>query len=333
MNKIAVIAGLLGILVSMSASLGAMGADFKVGLVFDKGGKDDKSFNNAAYRGAMEAKDKSHVFVKYVEASDDNSFEPMLRAFAQKDFDLIIAIGVSQAEAMKKVAESFPQKHFAIVDAEVKEPNVKALMFQEHEGCYLVGAIAAWTSKTGKVGFIGGMDIPLIRRFEMGYIAGAKKANPGIKVIPNYIGITGEAWNNPPKAKELALSQYNEGADVIFCAAGASCAGAFDAAEEMKKFSIGVDSNQNWIKPGLILTSMLKRVDNAVFDAIEESQKGGFAGGVKHFGLADKGIDYAVDQYNDKILPPEIRKKADALKVEIIAGKIKVPDFYKTNAN
>ncbi|NDD90989.1 BMP family ABC transporter substrate-binding protein, partial [bacterium] len=249
---------------------------------------------------------------------------------AQKDFGLIIGVGVAQADAMKKVAAQFPDKHFAVVDAEVRAPNVQSLLFQEHEGSFLVGAIAAMASKTGKVGFIGGMDIPLIRRFEMGYAAGAKHVNPKAQVLSNYIGVTGDAWNNPPKAKELALSQYQRGADVIFSAAGASTMGIFDAAEDQKKFAIGVDSNQNWIKPGLVLTSMLKKVDVAVYRSIEQTVQKKFAPGVIRHGLVDSGVDYSVDQYNEKVLPPEMRKKADAIKASIVSGKIKVPDYYKT---
>src|ERR1051325_1888658 len=179
----------------------ANAADFKVALVLDRGGKDDKSFNASAYEGAMRAKSKLGVFVKYVEASDDNAFEPSLRAFAQRDFDLIIGIGFAQKEAVKKVAAQFPEKHFAIVDSEVALPNVRSLMFEEHEGAYVIGAIAAMTSKTGKIGFVGGMDIPLIRRFEMGYEAGAKRVKPDITVLANFVGVTSEAWNNPPKGK------------------------------------------------------------------------------------------------------------------------------------
>jgi len=304
-------------------------ADFKVGLVLDRGGKDDKSFNSSAYEGATRAKEKLGVFIKYVEASDDNAFEPMLRAFAQRDFDLIIGIGFAQKDPMKKVAAQFPKKHFAIVDAQVDAPNVRSLMFEEHEGAFLVGAIAAMTSKTGKIGFVGGMDIPLIRRFHVAYEAGAKRINPQITVMANYVGISSEAWNNPPKGKELAVSQYDSGADIVFAAAGASGLGVFDAAEEKKKFAIGVDANQDWTKPGLILTSMLKRVDHAVYSTIAETRSGVFVGGVKRFGLANKGIDYSVDQYNEKILPESVRKRADELKAEIIAGKIDVPDYYK----
>jgi basic membrane protein A len=305
-------------------------AEFKVGLVLDRGGKDDKSFNSSAYEGAMEAKKKLGVYVKYVEATDDNAFDPSLRAFAQRDFDLIIGIGFAQKEPIKKIAAQFPKKHFAIIDASVEAPNVESLIFEEHEGAYLIGAIAALTTRTEKIGFVGGMDIPLIRRFAMGYEAGAKKIKPQIKVFENYVGVTSEAWNNPPKGKELALAQYEAGADIIFAAAGASGLGVFDAAEDKKKFAIGVDANQDWTKPGLILTSMLKRVDQAIYAAIEAAKAGKYQAGVKRFGLANKGIDYSVDQYNAKVLTPEVRKRADELKAEIISGKIVVPDYYKS---
>ena len=304
-------------------------AEFKVGLVLDRGGKDDKSFNSSAYAGANEAKKKLGIFLKYVEASDDNGYEPQLRAFAERNYDLIIGIGFAQKEAVKKVAAQFPQSHFAIVDAQVDEPNVRCLLFEEHEGAYLVGAIAAMTSKTGKIGFVGGMDIPLIRRFEMGYEAGAKKINPQITVMANYVGVTSEAWNNPPKGKELGMAQYDAGADIIFAAAGASGLGVFDAAEEKKLYAIGVDANQDWTKPGLILTSMLKRVDEAVSTTIEEAKAGKFSGGIKRFGLANKGVDYSVDEFNAKILTESVRKRADELKQEIMTGTIVVPDFYK----
>ena len=322
----------LWVTVFLGAMLGAGPAqakELRIGLVLDKGGKDDKSFNSAAYVGAMKAKDELHVFVKYVEATDENSFENLLRAFAQKDFDIVISIGVTQRDAMRKVSAQFPAKHFAIVDAEVKAPNVRSMLFEEHQGSYLMGAAAALTSKSGAVGFIGGMDIPLIRRFQLGYEAGAKKVNPSIKVLANYIGITGDAWNNPAKGKELAVSQYDQGADVVFAVAGASNTGVFDAVEERGKFAIGVDSNQNWIKPGRILTSMLKRVDVAVFSTCRDLTQGKFEPGVHHFGLDTQGVDYAVDKNNEKILPESARKIIDALKAQIIAGKIQVPDYYK----
>lgn len=305
------------------------GDTFNIGLVLDRGGKDDKSFNASAFAGAMRAEKELGVSIKTVEATDNNAFESLHRSFAQRDFDLIIGIGFAQADAVKKVAALFPDKKFAIVDSEVEGANVRSLMFEEHEGSYLVGAIAALQAKSGKVGFIGGMDIPLIRRFQMGYEEGVKKINPKASITVNYVGVTSEAWNNPPKARELALSQYQQGVDVIFAAAGASGNGVFDAAEEKKKLAIGVDSNQNWMKPGFILTSMLKRVDEAVYETIKATKAGQFAAGTQRFGLGNRGVDYAVDQYNEGILSPESRKKADELKQEIIAGTIQVRDFYK----
>ena len=304
-------------------------ADFKVGLVLDRGGKDDKSFNSSAYAGAQEAKKKLGIALKFVEATDDNAFEPLLRAFAEREYDLIIGIGFAQKDSIAKVAAQFPNRHFAIVDAQVDAPNVRSLLFEEHEGAFVVGAIAALTSKTGKIGFVGGMDIPLIRRFALAYEAGAKHVNPSVAVAANYVGITSEAWNNPPKGKELALSQYESGADIVFAAAGASGLGVFDAAEEKKKFAIGVDANQDWTKPGLILTSMLKRVDRAVYSSIEDSLNGKFTGGIKRFGLANHGVDYSVDEFNSKILTEAVRKRADEIKAAIIAGQITVPDYYK----
>lgn len=304
-------------------------AAIKVALVLDKGGKDDKSFNSAAYEGATKAQKDLGIELKYVEATDTNALENFHRTFAKKNYDLVIGIGFAQTDAIKKVSKQNPQTKFVIVDGEINQPNVKSLLFEEHEGSFLVGYIAALKSKTAKVGFVGGMDIPLIRRFAMGYSAGVKYANPKAKVIENFIGVTGEAWNNPAKAKELALSQISAGADVIFVAAGASGSGVFDATEEKKVYAIGVDSNQNWIKPGIILTSMLKRVDIAVYETIKQTQDGKFTAGVTRFGLKDKGIDYSLDSFNEKVLTADIRKKADNIKSEIIHGKIKVPDYYK----
>lgn len=313
--------------------LSAQAEPLKIALILDKGGKDDKSFNAAAFAGAEKAKKELGIQLKLVEAMDDAAIEATMRSFAQKKFDLIIGVGFVMIDGIGRVAKQFPDLKFALVDSEVKLPNVRNLLFEEHQGSFLMGAIAAIHSKSGQVGFLGGMDVPLIRRFQMGYEAGAKYINPKIKVVNNYVGVTGEAWNNPAKAKELALSQYNKGVDVIFGAAGASTYGLFDAAEEKKKLSIGVDSNQNWVKPGFVLTSMLKRVDVAVFEVIKEAKEGKFEGGTERFGLENKGIDYALDEHNDKLLTPENRKKLDEIKKLILSGKIKVPDYYKNGKN
>jgi basic membrane protein A len=314
---------------AMTATTAKASGPLRVGLVLDKGGKDDKSFNSAAYEGATKAQRELKIDLKFVEATDTNVIENLHRAFARKNFDLIIGVGFAQTEAVKKVAAQYPNVKFALVDGEVTAPNVRSLLFEEHEGSFLVGAAAAMKSKSGKIGFIGGMDIPLIRRFSTGYEAGAKYINPKIQFIQNFIGVTGEAWNNPAKAKELALSQISQGVDVIFVAAGASGSGAFDAVEEKKKFAIGVDSNQNWMKPGFILTSMMKRVDVAVYNTIQDTQNGKFTAGPVRYGFKDKGVDYALDAHNKGVLTPDITKKLEELKAQILAGKIKVPDYYK----
>ncbi len=183
-------------------------------------------------------------------------------------------------------------------------------------------------SKSGKIGFIGGMDVPLIRRFQMGFEAGVKKINPKAKVLSNYLGVTGDAWNNPPKAKELSLDQHSRGADVIFAAAGNSGLGTFDAAAEKKFYAIGVDSNQNWMKPGVILTSMLKRVDEAVFDSVRLMKEGKFTTGLTRYGVQTKGVDYALDEHNDRLITPDQRKQLELIRSDIASGKIKVPDYY-----
>ncbi len=319
--------------VGLLVSVGLQAADLKVGLVLDKGGRDDKSFNAAAFRGATDAQKKLGIQLKVVESGDDTAIEPNLRTFAQKGYDLVIGIGFVQGTALAKVAKEFPKTHFLLVDNLLELPNVRSVIFKEHEGSYLVGAIAALTSKTNTIGFVGGMDIPLVRRFEMGYAAGAKAVNPKVTVLTNYIGSGSDAWKNPMKGKELALSQYNKKADVVFHVAGASGLGIFDAAEETKKFAIGVDSNQNWIKPGRVLTSMIKGVDVAVYKTIEELKAGKFAPGKFSMGFAENAIDFALDEHNRAILTPEVEKRANALKADIISGKIKVPDLYELNKN
>lgn len=307
----------------------AMASQLSIGLVLDKGGKDDKSFNASAYAGVLRAEKDFKIKFKYVEATDTNAFEGLHRSFARKKTDLIIGIGFSQLEAVKKISAQFPDQKFVLVDGELNAPNVKSLLFEEHEGSFLVGAVAALKSKSNQFGFIGGMDIPLIRRFHLGYEAGVKHIKPKAEVIQQYIGITGEAWNNPTKAKELALAQYNRGVEVIYVAAGASGTGVFDAAEDKRRFAIGVDSNQNWVKPGFVLTSMMKRVDNSVYDAIRELSQNQFKSGVFRFGLKNQGIEVAVDEHNKNLLPPDLLKKVEALKADILSGKIQVPDYYK----
>ncbi|HEY0427967.1 MAG TPA: BMP family ABC transporter substrate-binding protein [Pyrinomonadaceae bacterium] len=312
----------------------------KVGIVFDIGGKNDRSFNAAAWEGVKRAANDLPICLNDVEPGNPTSIEPAMRAFAEKNFDLIIGVGFAQGPIMANVAKDYPKIKFAIVDGVILEDdgktpksNVASLVFREHEGSYLVGMIAASKSKTGVLGFVGGMNIPLIHKFETGYEEGARAVNPNIRVIDSYVGVTDGAWNNPGKGKELALSQIEKGADVIFTAAGNSGLGAFDAVEqygktngEANKFVIGVDSNQNAVKPGFVLTSMVKRVDNAVYDVVKEVLGGDFKGGFHAFGLEKDGVAYAMDDNNKALIPPDVIAKVEEAKKKIVAGEIKVTD-------
>src|SRR5213080_284634 len=324
-----------------------------VGIVFDIGGKDDRSFNAAAWAGVKCAetgmlpdgktscgKPAMDIVLRDVEPGNPVSIEPAMRAFAERGYDLVIGVGFAQSPIMQNVARDYPNIHFAIIDGVIFEDdgktpkaNVASLVFKEHEGSYLVGLIAGMTSKTGTLGFIGGMDIGLIHRFEGGYEQGAKAANPNIQVIQNYVGVTDAAWNNPGKGKEIALAQINKGADLIFTAAGNSGLGAFDAVEQSGKengrathFVIGVDSNQNMVKPGYVLTSMVKRVDNAVYDIVKLVTEHQFQAGFHVFGLESDGVGYVIDNYNRDLVSPDAIQAAEDAKKKIIAGQIKVTD-------
>ncbi len=313
----------------------------KVGIVFDIGGKNDRSFNAAAWEGVQRAERDLPICLHDVEPGNPTSIEPAMRAFAERDFDLIIGVGFAQGPIMANVARDYPNIKFAIVDGVIMEEdgktprkNVASLVFREHEGSYLVGMIAAEKSKTGVLGFVGGMDIPLIHRFAKGYEEGAKSINPNARVVTNFVGVTDSAWNNPGKGKELALSQIEKGADVIFTAAGNSGLGAFDAVEqygrnaqgEANKFVIGVDSNQNGVKPGFVLTSMVKRVDNAVYDVVNEVLNNKFQGGFHVFGLDKDGVAYAMDEHNQNLIPKDVIQKVEEAKAKIVAGEIEVTD-------
>jgi basic membrane protein A len=297
-----------------------------VGIVFDIGGKDDRSFNAAAWEGARRAREELPIVLRDVEPGDPASIEPAMRAFAERGYDLVIGVGFAQADIINRVAADYPDVAFAIIDGLSDRPNVASLVFKEHEGSYLVGMIAARVSKTGTLGFIGGMDIPLIHRFQTGYEEGARAVNPDIRVISNYVGVTDAAWNDPAKGKELAEAQIAKGADILFTAAGNSGLGAFDAAEQRDKFVIGVDSNQNWVKPGHVLTSMVKRVDSAVLQIIRDRVEGRFEGGLHVYGLENDGVAYALDDYNRDLIPPQVIAEAEAAKRRIMAGEIVVTD-------
>ncbi|HMW02058.1 MAG TPA: BMP family ABC transporter substrate-binding protein [Acidobacteriota bacterium] len=299
----------------------------RVGIVFDIGGKDDKSFNAAAWEGVKRAAKDLPIVLRDVEPGEPTSLEPSMRAFAERGYDLIIGIGFAQAPIMESVAKDYPNLNFAIVDSVIELPNVASLVFDEHEGCFLVGMIAARTTKTNKIGFVGGMDIPLIRKFAKGYEEGIHYVNPKCEVYENFVGINDAAWNNPGKGKELAKAQFDKGADIVFQAAGNSGIGVFDAAEEVNRFAIGVDSNQNWMKPGIILTSMVKRVDVAVYSTVKEVVEKKFKAGIHSYGLQNDGITFALDQYNQKLIPQTVIDEVDAARQKIIKQEIKVTNI------
>ncbi len=320
----------------------------RMGIVFDIGGKDDRSFNAAAWAGAHCAatgnwpdgsscgKPALGIVLRDIEPGNPTSIEPAMRAFAERGYDLIVGVGFAQTPIIEQVARDYPNIRFAVVDGVSDLPNVASLVFKEHEGSYLVGMLAAKTTKTGTIGFLGGMDIGLIHRFKVGYEEGARAVNPNIRVIPNYVGVTDAAWNNPGKGKEIALAQIGKGADVIFTAAGNSGLGAFDAVEQQgkengraKSFVIGVDSNQNMVKPGFVLTSMVKRVDNAVYDIMKDVVNGEFKAGFHVYGLDKDGVGYSMDEHNKDLVTPEMITQVDAAKKKIIDGEIKVTDAMK----
>jgi basic membrane protein A len=278
------------------------------------------------------AKKELGVDFEYIEPGPGADREAGLRQLASKsDIPLIFGIGFIFTDDITNIAKEFPSKKFACVDYTVDNskpmpPNLIALEFKEEEGSFLVGALAALVSKTNTIGFVGGMQSPLIKKFESGYAAGAETARPGCKVLINYAGITGDAFKNPGKGKEIALSQYAQGADIIYHASGVTGLGVFEAAREKKKLAIGVDSDQYHEAPGYVLTSMTKIVDTAVFETISSVLKGTFEGGkVKTFDLKSMGIDYVYDDNNKNLIPDNIRSQVEALRTKIINGEITVP--------
>jgi len=312
----------------LAAALSAAGvARAEPAVIFDMGGKFDKSFNQSGFDGAERWKKEAGKAYLEFEISNPAQREQAARRMAERGADPIVGIGFSQGTSMEKVAKDFPKLKFAIIDSVVKLPNVQSIVFAEHEGSFLVGMMAALASKTGKVGFVGGMDIPLIRKFQCGFEQGAKYANPKAQVSGNMTGTTPAAWNDPARGAELAKAQFASGVDVVFAAAGGTGIGAYQAAKDAGKLAIGVDSNQNHIQPGTMLTSMVKRVDVAVYNAFK-----GVTPGLTNLGLKEGGVDYALDEHNAKLVSADMKKKVDAAKADIIAGKIKVIDYMAGNA-
>jgi len=310
-----------------SAALASMALWAEPAVVFDMGGKFDKSFNEAAYNGMEKWKKETGKNYLEFEVTNESQREQALRRMAEKGASPIIGIGFGQASAIEKLAKEFPKLQFAIIDMVVSQPNVESVVFKEQEGSFLVGVMAAMASKTGKVGFVGGMDIPLIRKFQCGYEQGAKFANPKTEVFSNMTGTTGAAWNDPARGGELAKAQFAKGADVVFAAAGGTGIGVYQAAKDSKKLAIGVDSNQNHLQSGTMLTSMVKGVDVAVYNTAKSHKPG-----VTVLGLKEGGVGYAMDTHNAKLVTPDMKKRLDAAKADIISGKIKVADYMADSA-
>ncbi len=296
-------------------------------VIFELGGKNDKSFGEAAWRGAEAWKKETGKPYLEFEIANAAQREQAARRFAERGANPIVGVGFPQASAIDKVARDFPRTQFAIVDMVVDLPNVQSFVFREHEGSFLVGMLAAMASKSGKVGFVGGQDIPLVRKFQCGYEQGAKYVNPKVTSVYAMTGTTNAAWTDPARGAELTKAQIAQGVDVVFSAAGSTGFGIMQAAKDGGILAIGVDSNQNHLHPGTMLTSMVKRVDLAVLQAFK-----GIKPGISSLGLKEGALDYAMDEHNARLVTPEMRRRVDAAKADIVSGKLKVIDYTAANA-
>ena len=318
---------ILGTATAMTVIAGAAMAE--PALIFDLGGKFDKSFNEAAFGGATRWAEETGGSFREIELQSEAQREQALRRFAEAGNNPIVMTGFAFGNVLSEVAPDYPDTKFAIIDMVVDQPNVRSVVFNEHEGSYLVGMMAAGTSKSGTIGFIGGMDIPLIRKFACGYVQGAKAKNPDIKVIQNMTGTTPAAWNDPVKGSELTKAQISQGADVVYAAAGGTGVGVLQTAADEGILSIGVDSNQNYLHPGKVLTSMLKRVDNAVYEAMKAGAD--LEPGINVMGVANGGIDYAMDEHNAPIVDATLKNEVDNAAEKIASGEIMVHDYMSDN--
>jgi basic membrane protein A len=314
---------LAGAAAALALSAGASLAE--PAIIFDLGGKFDKSFNEAAFNGAKKWAEETGGSFKEIEMQSEAQREQALRRMAETGANPVVMTGFAFGDVLNKVAPDFPDTKFAIIDMVVDQPNVKSVVFTEQEGSYLVGILAAKATKTGTVGFVGGMDIPLIRRFACGYAQGVKSVNPDAKIVVNFTGTTPAAWNDPVKGAELAKGQKAQGADVIFAAAGGTGIGVLQAAADEGILSIGVDSNQNHLHPGQVLTSMLKRVDVAVYNAFKEGEA--MTTGVNVLDLKSDGVGYALDDNNAALITAEMADVVNAAAGKIKAGELTVHDY------
>ena len=321
---------LLGATAALALAAGAAAAE--PGLIIDLGGKFDKSFNESAYEGAQRWAEETGADYAETELSNEAQREQTMRRMADRGANPVVVLGFANASTLDVVAPDYPDTEFVIVDMVVDQPNVKSIVFSEHEGSYLVGMMAAMVSETGTVSFVGGMDVPLISKFACGYAQGAKAANPDVNVIVNMTGTTPSAWNDPVKGAELTRSQISQGSDVVFAAAGGTGIGVLQAAADEGIFSIGVDSNQNYLHPGSVLTSMVKRVDNAVYDSFTQANEGTLETGVSVMGLDNDGVGVAMDENNAELVSAEMQAAVDEARAKIVSGEIEVHDYLSDNS-
>lgn len=318
-----------GLLLGLSGAVAA--ADISPAVVFDMGGKFDKSFNQGVYEGVEKFKEETGIEYREFEVTNETQREQAIRRMAQRGANPILGIGFAQAGPLEAVAKDFPDIQFTIIDGVVDLPNVQSIIFKEHEGSFLVGLIAAMASESSSVGFVGGMDIPLIRRFACGYEQGAKFVDANVEVVQNMTGTTPAAWNDPGRGSELAKGQFDRGVDVIYAAAGGTGVGVYQAAVDGSKLAIGVDSNQNYLHPGTMLTSMLKRVDVAAYETFKSAMDESWEPGIKVLGLAEDGVGWALDEHNESLISDDIKTAVEAAAAKIVSGELSVHDYTSDN--
>jgi basic membrane protein A len=300
----------------------AFAADAEPAIVYDYGGKWDKSFNQAAYEGAERFRQETGIAFRDFEITSESQREQALQTMARRGALLVVGVGFGHAVAIDKLARLYPQERFALIDGVVDLPNVQSVVYREHEGCYLVGMLAALTSKTGTIGFVGGMDAPITRRYVGAYVQGAHAVKPELTVLQTMVGTTADAWKDPARGAELARSQLDRGADILFAAAGASGLGVMQAAADVGKLSIGVDTDQSPLHPGLVLTSMIKRVDLAVYQSMLAAHDGSWQSGKRSLGLKEQAVGWVYNDGNKALVPPETKARLDQAEADILAGKI-----------
>ena len=307
-------------------------ADFKPAVVYDIAGKNDKSFNESVFNGATRFMNDTGIAVTELEPTNAAQVEQTLKKLAQRGYEPIVAVGFGMSNAVAAASEAYPDTKFTLIDGWVMAPNLQMVLYKEHEGSFLVGMMAAMASESGTVGFVGGMDIPLISRFECGYKQGVAYQDSSMKVLANMTGSTPAAFGNPSKGGELTRSQVEAGADVVYAAAGGTGIGVYQTASDMGVLAIGVDDNQNYMQPGTMLTSMFKLVGDAAYDSYEAAMNGTWDPAMRVLGLAENGVGWALDEYNRDMVSAEMEARVNEVRDSIISGDIVVHDYTADNS-